>query len=188
MSNPTDGHALPLAGVRVLELGGSDRGTLRGEPVCPIRRRGHQDRVTPAQWRFRSGKWRKLHKGTSVWCTSFARNKKSVTLNLEVPGPEGRAIVRRPRQERRHPGRKLSSGRARSLGLGWDDLSTASIPAWIMVRISGYGQTGPSRDKPGFAAIAEAHWRSPSSDRGARSRTRYDRASAWATPSRRSTR
>ena len=82
-----------------------------------------------------------------------ARNKKSLTLNLK--SDEGRAIVRDLVKEADVLVENFRPGVLESWGLGWEDLSRLN-PGLVMVRISGFGQTGPYRDKPGFAAIAEA--------------------------------
>jgi formyl-CoA transferase len=97
-------------------------------------------------------KWRKLHKGTSLWWYTQSRNKKSVTLDLNFE--EAREIVRRLVKDVDIVVENFRPGTLEKWGLGWDDLSAVK-PSLIMVRISGYGQTGPYRNRPGFAAIAE---------------------------------
>lgn len=147
---------MPLTGTKVIELGTLIAGPYAagllaqfGAEVIKIESPGKGDPLRS---------WRKLHHGpdgepTSYWWYSQSRNKKSVTLDLKSAA--GQAIVR-----------KLVEGadivienfRPRVLenwGLGWDDLSKIN-PKLVMVRVSGYGQTGPERDRPGFAAIAES--------------------------------
>ena len=150
MSNPTDGHALPLAGVRVLELGSLIAGPYAsalfaqfGAEVIKIEPPGQGDPLR---------KWRKLHEGTSLWWYTQSRNKKSVTLDLKQP--EARDIVLRLATTCDIVIENFRPGTLEKWGLGWKDLSAAN-PRLIMVRISGYGQTGPYRERPGFAAIAE---------------------------------
>jgi succinyl-CoA---D-citramalate CoA-transferase len=100
-------------------------------------------------------RWRKLDEGgTSLWWRSLARDKKCVTADLRVP--EGRALVKRLIErgvdvviENFRP------GRLEAWGLGPDDL-WAIDPRIVIVRISGYGQTGPKASAPGFANVAEA--------------------------------
>ncbi|MDE2370785.1 MAG: CoA transferase [Burkholderiales bacterium] len=97
--------------------------------------------------------WRKLHEGTSLWWYSQSRNKKSVTLNLK--DPRGQQIVRDLVKDADIVIENFRPGTLEEWGLGWDDLSRIN-PKLIMVRVSGYGQTGPYKDRPGFAAIAES--------------------------------
>lgn len=96
--------------------------------------------------------WRKVHDGTSVWWHSLSRNKKSVTINLK--SEKGQEIVRKLVKRTDIVVENFRPGALEAWGLGWEALSRIN-PSLIMVRISGYGQTGPYRDRPGFAAIAE---------------------------------
>src|SRR5699024_3844674 len=82
-----------------------------------------------------------------------SRNKRSVSLDLK--SEEGRDIVKRLAAEADIVVENFSPGRLEKWGLGWDQLSAIN-PKLIMVRISGYGQTGPYRDAPGFGVIGEA--------------------------------
>jgi crotonobetainyl-CoA:carnitine CoA-transferase CaiB-like acyl-CoA transferase len=141
----------PLKGVRVIELGtliaGPYAGALLaqfGAELIKIETPGEGDPLR---------KWRKLHNGTSLWWYSQSRNKKSVTVNLK--SPEGQAIVRKLVATADIVIENFRPGTLEEWGLGWDTLSALN-PALIMVRVSGYGQTGPYRDRPGFAAIAES--------------------------------
>jgi len=97
--------------------------------------------------------WRKLHEGTSLWWYSQSRNKKSVTLDLKHP--RAQQIVRDLVREADIVIENFRPGTLEKWGLGWDTLSKIK-PSLIMVRVSGYGQTGPYKDRPGFAAIAES--------------------------------
>jgi formyl-CoA transferase len=142
---------LALHGIKVIELGGLIAGPYAaslfaqfGAEVIKIETPGEGDPLR---------RWRKLHNGTSVWWYSLSRNKKSVTLNLK--SDEGRQIVRDLVKDADVVIENFRPGVLEEWGLGWDDLSRMN-PGLIMVRISGYGQTGPYRDRPGFAAIAEA--------------------------------
>jgi formyl-CoA transferase len=94
-----------------------------------------------------------LHDGTSLWWYSQSRNKKSVTLDLK--SPRGQEIVRELVRGADIVIENFRPGTLEQWGLGWDDLSALN-PRLIMVRVSGYGQTGPYKDRPGFAAIAES--------------------------------
>lgn len=140
----------PLKGVRVLELGsliaGPYAGALLaqfGAEVIKIEPPGDGDPLR---------KWRKLHDGTSLWWYTQSRNKKSMTLNLRTM--ESRDIVRRLVKSVDIVIENFRPGTLEKWGLGWEDLSALN-PKLIMVRISGYGQTGPYSERPGFAAIAE---------------------------------
>ena len=143
-------QALPLEGVRVLELGSLIAGPYAaallaqfGAEVIKIEPPGNGDPLR---------KWRKLHDGTSLWWRSQSRNKKSVTLDLKRD--EARDIVRRLAVTADIVIENFRPGVLEKWGIGWEALS-ALKPELIMVRVSGYGQTGPYRQRPGFAAIAE---------------------------------
>ena len=94
-----------------------------------------------------------LHRGTSLWWYSQNRNKKSVTVDLK--SARGQEIVRTLVRDADIVIENFRPGALEAWNLGWEDLSRVQ-PRLIMVRISGYGQTGPYRDLPGFAAIAES--------------------------------
>src|SRR5690349_1250801 len=94
-----------------------------------------------------------MRNGTSLWWHVQSRNKKSVTCDLRQR--EGQEIVRRLARGAHIMIENFRPGTLERWNLGWDALSLAN-PELILVRISGYGQTGPYRERPGFAAIAEA--------------------------------
>ncbi|MEX3895006.1 CaiB/BaiF CoA transferase family protein [Paraburkholderia sp. BR10954] len=98
-------------------------------------------------------KWRKLHEGTSLWWYLQSRNKKSVCVNLK--SADGVEVVKRLAADADVIIENLRPGALEKLGLGWDVLHALN-PKLTMVRISGYGQSGPYRDRPGFGAIGEA--------------------------------
>ncbi|WP_339490803.1 CaiB/BaiF CoA transferase family protein [Pseudomonas sp. EL_65y_Pfl2_R95] len=98
-------------------------------------------------------KWRKIKDGTSLWWHVQSRNKQSLTLNLKEA--EGQDIVRKLIAEADILVENFRPGTLEGWGLGWDELSKIN-PRLIMLRISGYGQTGPYRDLPGFGVIGEA--------------------------------
>jgi crotonobetainyl-CoA:carnitine CoA-transferase CaiB-like acyl-CoA transferase len=142
---------MPLQGVRVIELGGLIAGPYAaslfaqfGAEVIKVEAPGEGDPLR---------RWRKLHNGTSLWWYSLSRNKQSITLNLKTD--QGRRIVRSLAEKADVVIENFRPGVLEGWGLGWNDLSTIN-PGLVLVRISGYGQDGPYRDKPGFAAIAEA--------------------------------
>lgn len=141
----------PLEGVRVIELG-----TLIAGPFCSrilaefgadVIKIEAPDGGDPLRT------WRKLHEGTSLWWLAQARNKKSVAIDLKAPA--GQALVRRLARDADIVVENFRPGTLERWGIGWEHLS-ADNPGLVMVRVSGYGQTGPYRDRPGFGAIGEA--------------------------------
>jgi formyl-CoA transferase len=148
----TDRDARPLAGLRVLELG-----QLLAGPFCGYMLAGFGAEVIKVEAPQTGDPirgWRKLVDGTSLWWRSLARDKRSITCDLRKS--EGRALLRRLLAT--HVDvvvENFRPGRMEAWGLGPEDLH-AIDPRIIMVRVSGYGQTGPHRDRPGFANVAEA--------------------------------
>lgn len=141
----------PLQGVRVIEFGTLIAGPFCtrilaefGAEVIKIEAPGTGDPLR---------KWRKLHGDTSLWWYVQARNKQSVTLNLK--SPEGVDIARRLVADADIVVENFRPGVMEKLGLGWEVLR-ADNPGLVMVRLSGFGQTGPYRDQPGFGAIGES--------------------------------
>jgi crotonobetainyl-CoA:carnitine CoA-transferase CaiB-like acyl-CoA transferase len=141
----------PLSGIRVIEIGALIAAPFAarlmaefGADVIKIEPPGLGDPLR---------KWRKLHEGTSLWWYLQSRNKKSISIDLKTP--EGAALVRELVATADVVIENLRPGGLEKLGLGWDELSAVN-PNLTMVRISGYGQTGPYRDRPGFGAIGEA--------------------------------
>lgn len=98
-------------------------------------------------------KWRKLHGETSLWWYLQARNKKSIALDLK--SQKGLDIALKLAASADVVVENFRPGGLEKLGLGWDVLSALN-PKLTLVRISGYGQSGPYRDRPGFGAIGEA--------------------------------
>lgn len=98
-------------------------------------------------------KWRILEEGTSLWWHVQSRTKRSVTLDLR--SEEGQEMVRRLAAEADVIVENFRPGTLEGWGLGYETLSTIN-PKLIMVRVSGFGQTGPYRNKPGFGVIGEA--------------------------------
>jgi formyl-CoA transferase len=146
----SDAAAGPLRDVKVLELGSLVAGPYAsalfaqfGAEVIKIESPETGDPLRT---------WRKLHDGTSLWWYSQSRNKKSVTLDLR--SEPAQAIVHRLVADCDVVIENFRPGTLEKWGIGWEQLSKVN-PALIMLRISGYGQTGPYRERPGFAAIAE---------------------------------
>jgi formyl-CoA transferase len=98
-------------------------------------------------------RWRKMRNGVSLWWHVQSRNKKSITLDLRQA--EAQAIVRRLARDCQIVIENFRPGALEKWNLGWETLSREN-PSLVLVRISGYGQTGPYRERPGFAAIGEA--------------------------------
>ena len=98
-------------------------------------------------------KWRLLKDGTSVWWQIQSRNKRSIAIDLKQA--EAQDIVRQLVKDADVLIENFRPGAMEGWGLGPDEL-LAINPKLIMLRISGYGQTGPYRDKPGFGVVAEA--------------------------------
>jgi len=98
-------------------------------------------------------KWRRLHQGTSLWWYVQNRGKKSLTANLRLP--EGQEIVRRLAKDADVLIENFRPGTLEKWGLGYERLAEAN-PRLVMLRLSGYGQTGPYRDQAGFGATGEA--------------------------------
>jgi formyl-CoA transferase len=141
----------PLQGVKVIELG-----TLIAGPFCARMMAEFGAEVIKIE--SPSGgdplrKWRKLHRGTSLWWYAQARNKKSVTLDLKQP--DAQEIVRKLASDADVVIENFRPGAMERWGLGWKELSALN-PRLVMVRLSGFGQTGPYRDRPGFGAIGES--------------------------------
>ncbi|MGE8640130.1 MAG: CaiB/BaiF CoA transferase family protein, partial [Achromobacter sp.] len=97
--------------------------------------------------------WRLIHDGTSVWWQVQSRNKKSVSLDLRQP--EAQDLIRALVKDIDVVVENFKPGTMEGWGLGWEDLRAIN-PRLVMLRVSGYGQTGPYRDLPGFGAIGEA--------------------------------
>lgn len=146
-------HATPLAlnGIKVLEIGTLIAGPYAASVLAQFGAEVIKIESPDGGDPLRS--WRKLHDGTSLWWYTQSRNKKSVTLDLKHATAQ--AIVRDLVRDADIVIENFRPGTLEKWGLGWDTLSTIK-PSLIMVRVSGYGQTGPYRDRPGFAAIAEA--------------------------------
>jgi formyl-CoA transferase len=151
MSNDT-GRDVPLSGLRVLELGTLIAGPFAGRvfadfgaEVIKIEHPVHGDPL-------RSWGRRAAH-GDSLWHLIQSRGKRSVTADLHDPADQ--ELVRRLAYESDILIENFRPGRLEGWGLDPEALSAVN-PGLIVVRISGYGQTGPLRDQPGFGTIAEA--------------------------------
>ena len=140
-----------LAGVRVLELGqliaGPFAGKMLGDfgaEVIKIEPPGKGDPLRA---------WRMLKDGTSVWWQVQSRNKKSVTLDLRQP--DGQQVLRELARDADVLIENFKPGTLEGWGIGWEALSALN-PRLVMLRVSGFGQDGPYRDRPGFGVVGEA--------------------------------
>ncbi|WP_027929968.1 CaiB/BaiF CoA transferase family protein [Amycolatopsis thermoflava] len=141
----------PLTGIRVLELGNFIAAPFAtrvfadfGAEVIKVERPGVGDELRG---------WRRTRGSTSMLFRTIARNKKSVTLDLKQD--EGRALVLDLVRQCDVVVENFRPGTLERWGLGPADLTTVN-PDLVVVRISGYGQTGPYRDRAGFGGVAEA--------------------------------
>jgi len=141
----------PLAGLRVLEMGALIAGPFCtkllaefGADVVKIEPPGHGDPLR---------KWRFMKDGTSVWWHVQSRSKRSVTVDLRQP--DGQAIARALAERADIVVENFRPGTLEDWGLSYASLA-AKNPGLVMVRISGYGQTGPYHVRPGFGVIGEA--------------------------------
>jgi len=140
-----------LAGVRIVELGQLIAGPFCGKvlgdfgaDVIKIEPPGKGDPLR---------NWRLIKDGTSVWWQVQSRNKRSVAVDLRKT--EGQDLLRRLVAEADVLIENFRPGTLEEWGVGWEELSRIN-PGLVMLRISGFGQTGPYRDQPGFGAIGEA--------------------------------
>jgi len=140
-----------LAGIRVLELGQLIAGPFAAKTLADF---GAQVvKIEPPGLGDPLRKWRLLHQGTSVWWEAQSRNKQSVCVDLRQE--EGQEIIRLLAAQADVLIENFRPGTLEKWGLSWEALHELN-PRLIMLRISGYGQTGPKAREPGFAAIGEA--------------------------------
>jgi len=139
-----------LEGVRVLELGQLIAGPFAGSMLASFG--AEVIKVEPPGTGDPMRSWRMLHEGTSLWWYGIARNKKSVTLDLRKT--EATALLRALIAQCDIVIENFRPGRMEEWGLGYDELEKLK-PGLIMVRVSGFGQSGPYAERPGFASVAE---------------------------------
>ncbi|MDG1580094.1 CaiB/BaiF CoA-transferase family protein [Pseudomonas sp. GOM6] len=141
----------PLAGLKVIELGtliaGPFASRICAEFGAEVIKVESPDGGDPLR------KWRKLYEGTSLWWFVQARNKRSITLNLKHE--DGREVLKKLLAEADILIENFRPGVLEKLGLGWDVLHALN-PRLVMVRLSGFGQSGPMKDQPGFGAVGES--------------------------------
>lgn len=141
----------PLSGLKVLELGQLIAGPFAGKTLADFGAEVIKIEAPGAGDPLR--KWRLLKDGTSVWWQVQSRGKRSLALDLR--SREGQDIVRRLAAESDVLIENFRPGAMEGWGIGPDALQAVN-PRLIVLRISGYGQTGPYRNRPGFGVVAEA--------------------------------
>src|SRR5258707_8361813 len=164
----------PLAGVKVLELGQAIAGPFAAAFLAWFG--AEVIKAEPPECGDPLRNWRVVHQGTSLWWYSMARNKKCITLNLRAP--EGQRIARELAKRVDVVLENFRPGTLEKWGLGYEELKKEN-PGIILARISGYGQTGPSSQKPGFAAVAEAYGGVGPAGRGAGCPPRRPKIKFW---------
>ncbi len=141
----------PLQGLKVIELGQLIAGPFAAKTLADFG--AEVIKVEPPGTGDPLRQWRLMHDGTSVWWQVQSRNKHSVALDLK--DATSRGIVRALIDEADILIENFKPGVMEGWQMGYEDLS-ARNPGLIMCRISGYGQTGPYKERPGFAMVAEA--------------------------------
>jgi formyl-CoA transferase len=151
MDSQSDNPRGPLDGLKVVELGQLIAGPFAAKTLADFG--AEVIKIEPPEGGDPLRQWRLLHDGTSVWWQVQSRNKKSVALDLKDAA--SRQIVRALIDAADVLVENFKPGVMEGWGFGYDALSITN-PGLIMLRISGYGQTGPYKDRPGFGVVAEA--------------------------------
>jgi formyl-CoA transferase len=141
----------PLTGIKVIELGQLIAGPFAAKTMADFG--AEVIKIEPLETGDPLRSWRLVKDGTSVWWQVQSRNKKSVALDLRKP--EAQAIIRQLAIDADVVIENFRPGAMEGWGIGPEALQTIN-PKLIMLRISGYGQTGPYKDRPGFGVVAEA--------------------------------
>ena len=140
-----------LAGVRVIEMGQLIAGPFAGKTLGEFG--ADVVKIEPPGAGDPLRNWRLIKNGTSVWWQVQSRNKRSVAIDLRAP--EGQQLARQLIAEVDVLIENFRPGTLEGWGLSPDELHALN-PGLVILRISGYGQTGPYRDLPGFGVIGEA--------------------------------
>ncbi|KAB2895877.1 MAG: CoA transferase [Burkholderiaceae bacterium] len=152
MTMPTQAASpAALARVRVVEMGQLIAGPFCGKTLGEFGAEVVKIEAPGAGDPLRN--WRLMKEGTSVWWQVQSRNKRSVALDLRAP--EGQDIARRLIAEADVLIENFRPGTLEGWGMSPEALHALN-PGLVILRISGYGQTGPYRDLPGFGVIGEA--------------------------------
>ena len=144
-------HDKPLAGLKVIELGSLIAGPFASRICAEFG--AEVIKVESPEGGDPLRKWRKLYEGTSLWWLVQARNKRCITLNLKHEA--GRQVLRELLAGADILIENFRPGVLEKLGLGWDVLHALN-PRLVMLRLSGFGQSGPMKDQPGFGAVGES--------------------------------
>lgn len=151
MAEQIQGSSMALQDLKVVEMGqliaGPFASKMLGEFGAEV------IKIEPPKVGDPLRKWRKIKDGTSLWWHVQSRNKQSITLDLREA--EGQDLARQLITEADVLVENFRPGTLEAWGMSWETLSELN-PRLIMLRISGYGQTGPYRDRPGFGVIGEA--------------------------------
>lgn len=143
--------ASPLEDLRVIEMGQLIAGPMAGRMLAEFG--ADVIKIEPPGKGDPLRKWRMLHDGTSVWWAAQSRNKRSLTLDLRQE--EGQKIARTLLKDADVLIENFRPGTLEKWGLSWEKLHELN-PRLVVLSVSGYGQTGPYRDRPGFGVIGEA--------------------------------
>lgn len=143
--------SMPLKGIRVLELGtllaGPFAGRLLADFGAEVIKIEPPDKPDPMR------QWGKERDGVGLWWPVQSRNKKSITLNLRTE--EGQTVFKELAENSDVVIENFRTGTMEKWGLSYEDLRKIN-PRLIMMRTTGYGQTGPYKDRAGFGSIGEA--------------------------------
>jgi len=143
-------ESAPLRGIRVLELG-----TMYAAPTCGRMLRDFGADVIkvedPPVGDF-ARQWTPMKEGLSLGFSRLNAGKRSIGIDLRTA--EGRDLIRRLAATVDVVIESFRPGRLEAWGLGYDVLS-AENPGLVLTRLSGFGQTGPYRERPGFGTVAE---------------------------------
>jgi formyl-CoA transferase len=141
----------PLTDLKVIELGQLIAGPFAAKTLADFG--ADVIKIEPPDGGDPLRQWRLIKDGTSVWWQVQSRNKRSIALDLKTP--EAQEVVRQLASQADVLIENFRPGAMEGWGLG-PEVLMALNPRLIMLRISGYGQTGPYRDRPGFGVVAEA--------------------------------
>lgn len=141
----------PLSGLKVIEMGQLIAGPFAAKTLADFG--ADVVKIEPPKVGDALRKWRLLKDGTSIWWQVQSRNKRSLSLDLKQV--EAQDIVRTLTKDADILIENFRPGTLEAWGLDPNELLKIN-PRLIVLRISGYGQTGPYRDKPGFGVVAEA--------------------------------
>lgn len=143
--------SLPLAGLRVIEMGQLIAGPMAGRMLAEFG--ADVVKIEPPGKGDPLRKWRMLHNDTSVWWAAQSRNKRSLALDLRQS--EGQEVAKSLLKNADVLIENFRPGTLEKWGMSWEILHELN-PQLVVLSVSGYGQTGPYRDRPGFGVIGEA--------------------------------